>query len=140
MLYCIKIKKSGVAKKYLYDRKVQDMYEGIVTTVRFAVGMTDEFKVKMGLHNGSALSPFLFAIVMNRLTDGIRQETPLIMMFVDNNVICNESRQQVEANLKRWRYALMRREMKVSRSKTEYIDALLGKATERCDCKIHCSE
>ncbi|KAF7698187.1 hypothetical protein HF521_004697, partial [Silurus meridionalis] len=69
----------------------------------------------------SALSPFLFAVVMDRLTDEVRQESPWTMMFADDIVICGESREQVEKSLERWRYALERRVMKVSRSKTEYM-------------------
>ncbi|KAK3537600.1 hypothetical protein QTP70_016993, partial [Hemibagrus guttatus] len=92
--YCMR--KSGVAEKYV--RVVQDMYERSRTVVRCAVGQTEEFKVEVGLHQGSALSLFLFAIVMD-----------------------HESREQVEENLERWRFALERRGMKVSRSKTEYM-------------------
>ncbi|KAK3573416.1 hypothetical protein QTP86_024633 [Hemibagrus guttatus] len=115
--YCMR--KSGVAEKYV--RVVQDMYERSRTVVRCAVGQTEEFKVEVGLHQGSALSPFLFAIVMDQLSEEVRQESPWTMMFADDIVICSESREQVEENLERWRFALERRVMKVSRSKTEYM-------------------
>ncbi|KAK3568010.1 hypothetical protein QTP86_028594, partial [Hemibagrus guttatus] len=104
-----------------YVRVVQDMYERSRTVVRCAVGQTEEFKVEVGLHQGSALSPFLFAMVMDQLSEEVRQESPWTMMFADDIVICSESREQVEENLERWRFALERRGMKVSHSKTEYM-------------------
>nr|XP_033493144.1 uncharacterized protein LOC117263658 [Epinephelus lanceolatus] len=113
------MRKSGVAEKYV--RVVQDMYESCRTVVRCAVGVTEEFKVEVGLHQGSALCPFFFAMVMDRLTDEVRQECPWTMMFADDIVICSESREQVEENLERWRNALERRRMKVNHSKTEYM-------------------
>ncbi|XP_065664573.1 uncharacterized protein LOC136086217 [Hydra vulgaris] len=58
---------------------------------------------------------------MDRLTDEVRQESLWTMMFADDIVICSESREQVEVNLERWRYAQEGRGMKVSRSKTEYM-------------------
>ncbi|KAK3543698.1 hypothetical protein QTP70_027205 [Hemibagrus guttatus] len=127
--YCMR--KSGVAEKYV--RVVQDMYERSRTVVRCAVGQTEEFNVEVGLHQGSALSPFLFAIVMDQLSEEVRQESPWTMMFADDIVICSESREQVEENLERWRFALERRGMKVSRSKTEYmcVDEREGSGTVR---------
>ncbi|MCJ8740952.1 hypothetical protein PDJAM_G00064870 [Pangasius djambal] len=97
------------------------MYERSRTVVRCAVGQTEEFKVEVGLHQGSALSPFLFAMVMDQLSEEVRQESPCTLMFADDIVICSESREQVEENLERWRFAPERRGMKVSRSKTEYM-------------------
>ncbi|KAK3522562.1 hypothetical protein QTP86_023279 [Hemibagrus guttatus] len=114
--YCMR--KSGVAEKYV--RVVQDMYERSRTVVRCAVGQTEEFNVKVGLHQGSALSPFLFAIVMDQLSEEVRQESPWTMMFADDIVICSESREQVEENLERWRFALERRGMKVSGSQERF--------------------
>ncbi|KAK3552565.1 hypothetical protein QTP86_015653 [Hemibagrus guttatus] len=58
---------------------------------------------------------------MDQLSEEVRQESPWTMMFADNIVICSESREQLEENLERWRFALERRGMKVSRSKTEYM-------------------
>ena len=46
--YCMR--KSGIMEKYV--RLVQDMYEGSETVVRCAVGTTESFKVKVGLHPG----------------------------------------------------------------------------------------
>ncbi|KAI5621838.1 gastrula zinc finger protein XlCGF28.1-like [Silurus asotus] len=90
--YCMR--KSGVSEKYV--RVVEDMYEDSVTAVKCAVGTTDWFRVRVGLHQGSALSPFLFAVLMDRLTDEVRQESPWTMMFADDIVICGESNEQVE--------------------------------------------
>ena len=70
----------------------------------------------MGLHQGSALSTCLFAVVMDRMTDDIREEAPWTMMFADYIVV-----ERVEEKLESWIYALERRGMKVNRRKTEYM-------------------
>lgn len=49
--------------------------------------MTEEFGVKV-VHQGSALSPFLFAVVIDRLTDDVRQESSWAMVFADDIMIC----------------------------------------------------
>lgn len=56
-------------------------------------------------------------MVMDRLGDEVRQQSPWTVMFADNIVICSESRVQVE----RWSFAPETRGMKVSPSKTEYM-------------------
>ena len=58
------MRKSGIVEKYV--RLVQDMYEESETVVRGAAGTTESFKVKVGLHQGSALNPFLFAMIIDR--------------------------------------------------------------------------
>ena len=58
---------------------------------------------------------------MDRLTDEVRREPPWTMLFADDIVICKETREEMERRLESWKYALERREMKVSRSKTEYL-------------------
>ena len=60
--------KSQVAEKYV--GVVQDMYESCKTVV--AVGVMEELEVEVRLHQESSLSPFLFAVVMDRLTDEVR--------------------------------------------------------------------
>ena len=113
--YCMR--KSGIVEKNV--RLVQDMYEQTETVVRCAGGTTESFKVKVGLHQRSALSPFLFAVTINMLTDEVRREPPWTMLFTDDIVICEETRKEMERRLESWRYALERRGMKVNRSKTK---------------------
>ena len=43
------------------------------------------------------------------------------MLFADDIVICEETREEVERRLECWRYALETRGMKSSRSKIEYL-------------------
>ena len=55
--------------------------------------------MQVDVHQGSALSLFLFVMVMDRLTDEVRQDFQWTMMFADDIVIHSESRRQVEEKL-----------------------------------------
>ena len=56
-------------------------------------GVTNDFFVGMGLHQGSALSPFLFTLVMDKLMRGIQDELPWSILFADDIVLIDEIRQ-----------------------------------------------
>ena len=60
-------------------------------------------------------------MIMDGLTDEVRREPPWTMLFADDIVICEETREEVERRLESWKYALERRRMKVSRSNTKYL-------------------
>ena len=45
----------------------------------------------------------------------------MTIQFSDDIVICKETKEEVEQRLESWRYALERRRMEVSRSKTKYL-------------------
>ena len=70
---------------------IYDMYTNCKTVVRCAMGVSDEFKVDVGVHQGSALSPFLFAVLMDEVTKEVRMEPPWTMLFADDIVIMSES-------------------------------------------------
>ena len=56
--------------------------------VRTSAGVSESFKVSVGVHQGSALSPFLFTVIMDRMSEKFRKEAPWNMMFADEVVIC----------------------------------------------------
>jgi len=113
------LEQKGVLPAYI--RVIKDMYEEGRTRVRMPGGPADDFYVGMGLHQGSALSPFPFTIVMVELTKGIQDELPWCMLFADDIVLIDENRKGVNSKLERWRYTLESRGFGVSRSKTEYL-------------------
>ena len=50
-------------------RAVKNMYHQCESVVRCAAGTSEPFAVEVGLHQGSAFSPFLFSIMMDSLTE-----------------------------------------------------------------------
>ena len=91
--------------------------------MRSAARLTEEFKVGVGLHQGSALNPFRLAIIMGKPTEDIRKDAPWDMLFADNMVLSRQNHRELENDLEIWRNALERRGLKVSRSKIEYLKA-----------------
>ena len=64
---------------------------------------TEYFQVGVRLHQGSALSPLLFILIMDVLRTEIGKEPPWVMLFADDLVICEHSRAEVELQVERWR-------------------------------------
>lgn len=114
---CMRVK--GVPEKYV--RLVREMYKEVRTEIRCSMGMTEGFGVRVGLHQGSVVSPYLFDMVMDVLTDEIRGEAPWNMLFADDIVLCEFTQEELEMKLERWRVALELRGLKISRTKTEYL-------------------
>ena len=46
-------------------RAVMSLYEGFRTKVRAGSGLSEEFVVRIGVHQGSVLPPLIFAIVVD---------------------------------------------------------------------------
>ncbi|PKA47146.1 ubiquitin-protein ligase E3 C [Apostasia shenzhenica] len=98
------------------------MYEGPVTCVRTQGGLTKDFSITVGLHQGSALSPYLFALIMKVMTGYIQDEVPWCMLFADDIVLIEKTKKGAKAKLELWRNALESKGFHLSRSKTEYIE------------------
>ena len=103
----------------LYIRLIKDMYMGGKMNFRTPGGVTNDLFIGTGLHQGSALSPFLFTLVLDELTKGIQDGLPWCMLFTDNIFLIDVFREGVNDKLERWRHTLECRGFRVSRSKTE---------------------
>ena len=112
--------KKGVPNRYIDI--VKDMYDGVIASVRTTGGETSEFVITVGLHQGSTLSPYLFVLVMDELTRHIQEEVPWCMLFADDVVLIDETREGVNAKLELWRGVLESKGFRISWTKTEYME------------------
>jgi Reverse transcriptase (RNA-dependent DNA polymerase) len=77
-----------------------------VSEVRTYDGESDIFPIKIGLHQGSALSAYIFTLMMDEITKDIQGDIPWCMLFVDDVVLIDESRIGVNQKLELWRQTL----------------------------------
>ena len=77
-----------------YVGLIKNMYNNIVTSVQTSDEDTDDFPIMIGLHQGSALSPYLFVLVMGEVTRDIQGDIPWRMLFADDVVLVDESRRE----------------------------------------------
>jgi hypothetical protein len=75
------------------------MYDNVVTSVRTSDRDTNEFSINIGLHQGSALSPYLFALVMDEVTRDIQGGIAWCMLIADDVILVDESRTEVDQKL-----------------------------------------
>jgi hypothetical protein len=79
------------------------MYDNIVTSDQTSDGDTNDFPINIGVHQGSALSPYLFALMMDVVTRDIQGDISWCMLFADDVVLVYESRMGVDQKLELWR-------------------------------------
>jgi hypothetical protein len=79
------------------------MYDNVVTSVQTSDRDTNAFSINIGLHQRSALSPYLFALVMDEVTRDIQGGIPWCILFADDVILMDESTTGVDQKLELWR-------------------------------------
>jgi hypothetical protein len=86
---------------------IKAMYENVTTAVKVKGKASDEFEVKVGVHQGSVLSPLLFTIVLEALTQHFGCGLPWELLYADDLVIIAESEESLMEKMgklkKNWR-------------------------------------
>ena len=67
---------------------IKDMYDDCSTVVRCEAGESEPFGARVGVHQGSTLSPFLFVLLMDVLTEEVALEIPWSIIYADDIMLC----------------------------------------------------
>ena len=104
-----------------YIRLVQDMYQGATTRVKSKRGMSEHFEVEIGLHQGSALSPFLFIMLVDTIYQDVRTELPWELLYADDLAIIDITSTDTQNRLESWQNVLTDNGLKIYVAKTEHL-------------------
>ena len=63
-------------------------------------------KVKVDLHQGSALSPLLYITPMDVISEKVKMVPPYSMLFANDIVLCNNTMEGLMESLDKWREVL----------------------------------
>ena len=94
----------------------------MVQKVKFvSTTLTDSFDVKVGVHQGSVLSPLLFIIVLEALSREFRIGCPWELFYADDLVIIAETLEELTVKLKCWKQQIESKGMRVNMGKTKIM-------------------
>ena len=113
------MRKSGV-EEWLVET-VMVMYNDVKTVVRTKNGDSEELVVKVGVHQGSVLSRLLFVLVMNAVTESVRNGLPWELLYADDIVLVAENMEMLKQKVVEWQHCLEMKGLKVNVTKTKVM-------------------
>ena len=100
---------------------VKAMCNNTRSKVRVNNTYSDEFGVKVGVHQGSLLSPLLPIIVLEVLPREFCTGTPWELLYADDLVIIAETEDELRMQLIKWKTNLKARGLRVNMTKTKIM-------------------
>ena len=100
---------------------IRSMYCDASTSVKLQGCESSEFGVKVGVHQGSVLSPLLFVIVLNELSKKFRVGLPWELLYADDLALIAETEEELVEKIKRWKDGMEKKGLRVNVAKTKVI-------------------
>ena len=72
-------------------KAVMSLFTKATTKIKVGSGNSEELFVKVGVHQESILSPFLFATVIDVVTEDVRKELFHEILYTDDLVLMSDS-------------------------------------------------
>ena len=97
------------------------LYEGAKTKVRVGSGLSEEFSVKVGVHQDSVLSPLFYAMVIDEVTENAKKGWMKQILYADNLVLMGKTMEELRENFDERRKVFESKEMRVGLGKTKLM-------------------
>ena len=101
------LSKKGIPE--LLARPVMSLYDGVKTRVRVDSELSVEFEVKMGMYKRSVLSPFVFELVVDVVTEFAREGALGELLYAGDLVLMTETIMGLRNKFSKWKEALRAR-------------------------------
>ena len=88
-------------------------------TVRVNGRESKAFSVRVGVHQGSVLSPLLFIIVLEALSREFREGLPMELLYASDLVLVAETEELLMENLRKWKKGMELKGLRVNIGKTK---------------------
>ena len=102
---------------------VMSLYDGAETRVRVGSAYLEEFKVKVGVHQGSVLLLLLFAIVVDVITENARRGVVNKLLYADDLVLMSKDMEDLKERFWNWKDALKSKGLRVNAKKTKVMES-----------------
>ena len=117
---------------------IRSMYDGATTAVKIGASERKKFPVRVGVHQGSVLNPFLFIIVLEALSKKFRKGLPYELLYADDLVLIAESEKLLAEKIERWRKGLEAGGLRVNFGKTKVMRCDIGPRQVKSSGKYPC--
>ena len=103
------------------------MYTNARSGVRVNGQNSEEFGVGVGVHQGLVLSPLLFILVLEALSQGFRTGVPWELLYADDLVVIADTLEECINKLKAWKNGMENRGLRVNLKKTKFMISGAGR-------------
>ncbi|VDP22515.1 unnamed protein product [Heligmosomoides polygyrus] len=108
---------------------VRILYSCLKSQVQAAAGTSMEFPISVGVHQGSALSPLLFVVVMDAITRDLQKLVSWTLLYADDVMLASDDKDELAQEVQAWCDRLERFGLRLNVKKTEYLTTDVTEST-----------
>ncbi|VDL78066.1 unnamed protein product [Nippostrongylus brasiliensis] len=99
------------------------MYARSRATIRTPHGNTKKVAITVGVHQGSALSPFLFLLTLDSMVRHLTEDPLKTILYADDMALIADSREELQDKVQQWQETLAKNCLRLNVKKTKFMSS-----------------